>query len=128
STVELSMFLFNLCWALRLESGTRHSEITRVLKHHSLLDVQFFSDVFWNCMSAVHDLTLTNKVRKRYVATLKFIKKDSGKSNGKDQFSNTLFDQLFAGKRYLQALDAAGRVQAAQDSDRCFPEFEEQTA
>ena len=117
STVELSFFAFNLCWALRLlHTKERGLYICEVLQHHCKRNKQFFADVFWQCMSAVHDLTLDNSVRRFYVATLRRIR----------DTDQATFDELFAGKKMLQALDAAGRVQAVQDSDRCFPEFESQ--
>ncbi len=114
-TVDLSFFIINLCWAIRYESANdeRRKALTTILFHHTAKDEEFFADSFWRCMSAVHDLTIVNRVRRHYVAFLKQLRQQNTK----------FFDQLFAGKRMLQALDASGKVQAVQDSDNVFPEF-----
>ena len=114
-TVDLSFFIINLCWAIRFESKNdeRRKCIAQVLLAHAKKDDEFFSDTFWRCMSAVHDLTIENRIRKKYVHLLKQLRQQNA----------TLFDQLFAGKKMLQALDASGPLQAVQDSDNCFPEF-----
>lgn len=119
-TVDLSFFIINLCWAIRFESKNdeRKKCITLVLLAHTKRDEEFYSDTFWRCMSAVHDLTIENRIRKKYVAVLRQLR----------QQNSTLFDQLFAGKKMLQALDASGPLQAVQDSDNCFPEFSYQDA
>ena len=114
-TVDLSFFIINLCWAIRYESTSdeRRKCITSVLLAHTKRDKEFYTDTFWRCMSAVHDLTVVNKIRRHYVAFLKQLRNQN----------TVFFDQLFAGKRMLQALDASGKLQAVQDSDNCFPEF-----
>jgi len=116
NTVDVSFFVVNLCWALRLEPQTRRVSIGNVLQHHCAKSKSFFAEVFWHCMSAVHDLSNDNTVRRCYIAVLRKIRK----------LDQQTFDELFAGKRILQALDASGKIQAVQDSDRCFPEFSSQ--
>jgi hypothetical protein len=116
STVDLSLFVINLCWAVRFEPVERRKAIGSVLETHAARDGEFFSDVFWHCMSAIHDLSISNTMRRYYVTLLKHLRASNA----------TLFDQLYAGKRMLQALDASGKVQAVQDSDTCFPEFTNQ--
>lgn len=119
-TVDLSFFIINLCWALRFDSKNdeRRKSINLILLAHAKRDNEFYTDTFWRCMSAVHDLTVVNRVRRQYVALLKQLR-----------LQNSLyFDQLFAGKRMLQALDASGKLLAVEDSDNCFPEFLNQDA